>query len=176
MIELFDHLSIPYMLVGSYSSNYYGRPRSTKDADFVLILSVEKLTALSRSLGADLQFDPQMSFGSVTMAMRHVITHPESAFKIELFMLTDDPHDQSRFSRRQKVDFEGRQAWLPTAEDVIIQKLRWSRGGSRKKDIADAAEVLRLQSSQLDFAYIRNWTMQHQTTEILDKLLANSAQ
>ena len=28
----------PYMLVGSFSSNLYGIPRSTKDADFVLQL------------------------------------------------------------------------------------------------------------------------------------------
>ena len=37
MISLFDRLGIPYMLVGSYSSNYYGRPRLTKDADFGLV-------------------------------------------------------------------------------------------------------------------------------------------
>lgn len=36
IIRLLDQLAIPYMLVGSYSSNYFGRPRSTRDADFVV--------------------------------------------------------------------------------------------------------------------------------------------
>ena len=30
---------IPYMLAGSFSSNYYGIPRSTKAADFVVQLT-----------------------------------------------------------------------------------------------------------------------------------------
>ena len=84
------------------------------------------------------------------MTTRYVILHSATAFKIELFLLTGDPHDQSRFSRRQRVDFEGHPAWLPTAEDVIIQKLRWSRGGKRAKDITDAEEVIRLQKPNLD--------------------------
>lgn len=35
MIDALDALEVPYMLVGSYSSNFYGQPRMTKDADFV---------------------------------------------------------------------------------------------------------------------------------------------
>jgi hypothetical protein len=159
--------------VGSYSSNYYGRPRSTKDADFVLILSENELTTLRAALGSDFKLDPQISFETITMTTRYVILHPATAFKIELFLLTDDPHDQSRFSRRQQVDFEGRPTWLPTVEDVIIQKLRWSRGGKRAKDISDAAEVIRLQKPKLDLAYIRYWTGQQQTAELFERLFAN---
>ena len=33
LIKAFDAASIPYMIVGSYSSNYYGIPRLTKDVD-----------------------------------------------------------------------------------------------------------------------------------------------
>lgn len=172
VIAIFDRLKIPYMLVGSYSSNYYGRPRSTQDADFVLTLADDKLVSLQAALGADLRLDPQMSFETITMTTRHVITHVASPFKIELFLLTNDPHDQSRFARRHQVDFEGHSTWLPTAEDVIIQKLRWSRGGKRPKDIADATEVVRLQKPHLDLAYIRHWTVQHQTADLFEALLA----
>jgi hypothetical protein len=72
------------------------------------------------------------------------------------------------------MNFEGYEARLPTAEDVIIQKLRWSRGGKRAKDISDATEVIRLQRSKLDLPYIRHWTDQHLTTELFDKLLAKA--
>jgi len=34
VIDALESLGIAYMLVGSFSSNYYGISRSTKDADF----------------------------------------------------------------------------------------------------------------------------------------------
>ena len=172
LIGLLDQLSIPYMLVGSYSSNYYGRPRSTRDADFVVVLAEGILTTLQNGLGPDFHLDPQMSFETITMTTRYVIIHPATAFKIELFLLTGDPHDQSRFARRQIVEFEGLSACLPTPEDVIIQKLRWSRGGKRAKDISDATQVIQLQRNHLDLAYIRHWTAQHHTLELFGMLLA----
>ena len=36
VIEALEACGIQYMLVGSYSSNAYGIPRSTQDADFVI--------------------------------------------------------------------------------------------------------------------------------------------
>jgi hypothetical protein len=36
--EALDVCGIPFLLVGAFSSNHYGIPRSTKDADFVLQL------------------------------------------------------------------------------------------------------------------------------------------
>jgi hypothetical protein len=99
LLALFDQLSISYMLVGSFSSNFYGRPRSTKDADFVVVLVETQLMALRNALGADFRLDPQMSFETITMTTRHIITPPATAFKIELFLLTHDAHDQPRFSR-----------------------------------------------------------------------------
>lgn len=38
VVDALDSLSIPYMVVGSFSTNLYGLPRSTKDADFVVQL------------------------------------------------------------------------------------------------------------------------------------------
>lgn len=174
LVSLFDRLSIPYMLVGSYSSNYYGRPRSTQDADFVVVLAADQLNALRQSLGQDFHMDDQMSFESVTMTTRHVITHRATAFKIELFLLSDDPHDRSRFARRRAVEFEGRVTWLPTAEDVIIQKLRWFRRGRRAKDLSDAAEVIHVQKPYLDLAYLGHWTAIHQTSDLLQDLLSRA--
>lgn len=171
LIVLLDRLQIAYMLVGSYSSNFYGRPRSTHDADFVVVLSDDKLDHLRQELGPEFRFDPQLSFETITMTTRHVVTHRETAFKIEMFLLTTDPHDQARFARRRRVSFEGLSAWLPTPEDVIIQKLRWAKRGSRAKDVADAAEVIRSQRHQLDLPYIREWTAKHQTTALFEELL-----
>jgi hypothetical protein len=172
LIDAFEKASVPYMLVGSYSSNYYGRPRSTKDADFVVQISSAQFTAVTAAIGADFRADPQMSFESVTMTMRYIIDHPASAFKIELFLLSDDEHDKSRFSRRRQVEFENRMAWLPSVDDVVITKLRWSKGGRRAKDIEDVQKVLAVRYAQLDLPYIRHWTDQHGTRDLFEQLLS----
>jgi hypothetical protein len=83
--------------------------------------------------------------------------------------LSTDPHDRERFARRCRLRLPDLSidAVLPTAEDVIIQKLRWGRD----KDLADARVVLAVQAPQLDWGYLRSWTDRHGTTSVLDRLL-----
>lgn len=43
LLASFDAAAVPYMIVGSYSSNFYGIPRMTKDfTDTVAVLQVQK--------------------------------------------------------------------------------------------------------------------------------------
>ena len=51
-IEALDACGIPYMLVGSYSSNVYGVDRATKDADFVIELGEASIGDLARETSA----------------------------------------------------------------------------------------------------------------------------
>jgi hypothetical protein len=173
IIRVLNELGIPYMMVGSYSSNYWGRPRSTKDADFVVALEGTELQRLVAAMGSDFRLEQQMSFETVTMHARHQIVHRASLFQLEFFELTDEPFNQSRFARRLQVEFRGLQTWLPSPEDVIIQKLSWaSRNPNREQDIVDAREVIGAQKkSGLDLEYIRRWTDQHGTRELFEKLL-----
>jgi hypothetical protein len=171
VIALFEQLGIPYVLVGSFSSNYYGRPRSTKDADFVITISDDQLSKLRTGLLPEFHLEAQMSFETVTMHTRHIVTHPESAFKIELFLLSEDAFSQERFRRRMQVDFEGHRVWLPTAEDVIVQKVKWAQTGRRSKDIEDVISVLKVQAGKLDLPYIRRWCDEHGSRELFEELL-----
>lgn len=172
-VDAFDRAGVPYMLVGSYSSNYYGRPRSTKDADFVVQLPPGGIAALSAALGGGFRIDPQMSFETVTATTRYVATHDHSAFMVEMFPLSDDAHDRERFARRAPVPFEGRTVYLPTAEDVVVTKLRWARGGFGGQDVRDAAAVLALQRNAMDLTYVRRWCDAHGTRDRFERVLAD---
>src|SRR3989442_10412841 len=118
---------IEYLFSGSFASNYYGFPRSTKDADFVIQLDGGVGSEFARQLGGDFLLDPQLSFETVTGTYRQYVRHRKSRFKIELFLLSSDEHDQERFLRRVEVKLFGRPIWLLSAEDVIVSKLRWAR-------------------------------------------------
>jgi len=174
VIDALNQSAIPYMLVGSFSSNLYGVPRSTRDADFVLQLESTPINTLVSLLGPDYRLDPQMSFETVTATTRYKLHHTATAFTIELFLLSPDPHDQLRFARRLQTVFNARHVFVPTPEDVIITKLRWSKQGQRAKDLDDVRNVLAIQLPNLDMPYIRSWCAQHNTVGLLDRLLQSS--
>ena len=66
------------------------------------------------------------------------------------------------------MDVLGRSIWLPTAEDVVVQKLRWGR----PKDLEDARDVLAVQDPEtLDMTYVRRWCGNHGTQGRVDAIL-----
>ena len=175
VVDALDKLGVEYMLAGSFSSNFYGIPRSTKDADFVAVLG-NKIAELDRELGAEFVFDKQPSFETVTGTYREKVHVPALPFDIEIFHLSNDAHDQSRFARRRRVRDElvGREIQVPTAEDVIITKLRWAQIAKRGKDSDDVRDVIAVQGDEaLDWDYIHHWCAQHGTRALLDEIRAS---
>lgn len=177
LLDALNGLGLDYMVVGSFSSNRYGVPRATKDADFVLRLEAADRKQLFGALPASFQIDPQVGFEMVRGTWRQIIEIPEIPFTIELFELSRDAHDVSRFERRRKVSLLSREAWLPTPEDVIIQKLRWSNVAKRGKDFDDAVAVMGVQgASALDWPYIEKWCGEHGTMDVLAEAKAEASQ
>jgi Nucleotidyl transferase AbiEii toxin, Type IV TA system len=170
VVEALETCGIPYMLVGSYSSNSYGVPRATEDADFVIELGEKSIVELARQLAPSIRINPQMSFETVTMRRRYVADVVGTLFKIEFFLLNDDPHNQERFRRRQKVTILDRQVWMPTPEDVIITKLHWALLGNRSKDREDVRDVIAVQADRIDWDYVHRWCEQHGTRALLDEI------
>lgn len=172
VVAALEATSVPYMIVGSFSSNLYGIPRSTKDVDFVVELSGRSVRDVVAHLGPQFRLDPQMSFESVTMTVRHIIDVPDVPFRIELFHLSDEPHDQERFRRRRRVPFEGGHAFVASPEDVVITKLNWFARQRRTRDGDDVRDVLAVQGDALDFDYIHTWCDKHGTRALLDEIRA----
>jgi hypothetical protein len=166
-----DRLGIPCMLVGAFSASFHGIPRSTDDADFLLRLEELPIARVAAALGPDFKVDPQARLETFTLCTYYTINHRDSDFSIDLFLLKDDPHDQSSFTRRIPVSYSGGTVFLSSAEDLIITKLRWSQGGRRQKDITDARNVLAVQQGKLDLQYIRQWCERHGTLALVEKTL-----
>ncbi|MFQ5806650.1 MAG: hypothetical protein ACE5I3_09390 [Phycisphaerae bacterium] len=170
MVDALEAANVPYMLVGAHSCNVYGVPRATKDADFVVQMRPHALSDLCSRLSSRFRLDPQMSFETVTGTSRHLLHVKDSPFRIELFCATDDPHDRERFARRRVMQVWNRDVYHPTAEDVIITKLRWSRQGKRTKDTDDVRNVIAVQGDRIDWDYVYRWCDQHGTRELLDEI------
>ena len=174
VISALEQAGSPYVLVGSLATNFHGIPRSTRDADIVAAMDPFTLDRLTAALVPELRLQPQTSFETVTGTIRHIIEVQDSPFVIELFGCSDDPHDQARLARRQRVRVLDHHTWVLTAEDVVITKLRWGQHANRSKDLDDARNVLAVRQGDLDMAYIRRWCAEHRTTASLNRLLAQT--
>ena len=166
VIEVLDSLAIPYVLVGSFASNIYGVDRATGDSDLVIELRDASLGDLFRRLLPAIRFDPQMGFETVTMTRKHVAQVVGSSFQIELFQLSEDPHDRERFRRRCEVQLGGRPVQVLSLEDVIVTKLRWAR----PKDREDLRAVIAVQDGKIDWDDVHLWAERHGTTHLLDEI------
>lgn len=159
-----------FMLVGSYATNLYCVPRGTQDIDLVVEARFIKAAQQIAASHPAIHLDPQLGFESVTATKRVLLTSDDTDFKVEVFELSNDPHDQSRFRRRLPVELYDQPAWVATAEDTIVTKLNWSAKTGRGKDRDDAQNVMAAQHETLDWPYIEDWCRQHGTLEKLQEL------
>ena len=75
---------------------------------------------------------------------------------------------------RVRDELVGRDVYIPTAEDVIIMKLRWAKIAKRGKDRDDVCNIIAVQGDDaLDWGYIHHWCDQHGTRALLDELRAS---
>lgn len=170
-MQAIEAAGIAHVLVGSLSSNVHGFARSTKDMDLVVQADATEMDRLFAALSSHFDIDPQGSFETITGTFRHVLIAKDGRFKVEVFNLSQDPHDQERFRRRLMVNYPSLRARVAilTAEDVIITKLRWAR----PKDLEDVRDVIAVQGDRLDSDYIHHWTALHGTRAKLDEIRAS---
>ncbi len=170
VLDALETAGVPYMIVGSLAANFHGIPRSTRDADFVVELVPGLLQRLADALPAGLTLHPQAAFEAVTGTTRHLVELAGSPFVGELFVRSDDAHDQERFRRRLQVRVFDRVAWVASAEDMIVTKLRWVDQVHRTKDRDDIRNILAVRAEDLDWPYLRRWSDLHGTTSLLEEI------
>jgi hypothetical protein len=150
---------IEYMLTGSVASSAQGEPRASHDIDLVVAMPEPAVDALCD------EFPPPeyyLSRDAVREAVRRRsmfnLLCVDSGDKVDFWLLTDEPFDRSRFSRRVPRELFGVRLWMSSPEDTILAKLRWCRiSGGSEKQYTDALRVYEVQRDGLDNAYIETW-------------------
>jgi hypothetical protein len=173
VVKGLKNAGIDYMLVGGHVAVTYGVPRLTKDADFVVELGQASISELGKRLLPGIVLDSQASFESATGTTFYRLKTRDGSYVIEIFLLSDDPHDKERFARRRPVKVLGEFMDLPTPEDLIVTKLRWAKRAMREKDVGDARFLIATRTATLDWPHIERWADRHGTRELLDKIRAS---
>jgi hypothetical protein len=173
-LERLNRLGVPYMLVGSMASNYWGVPRSTHDLDFVLVLDRDDVERFAAAFGTGFFLQADSIHAAFSPPHQFNAIDEQSALKVDFWLLKIDSYEQTAFNRRQPVTLFGTPAWIATAEDVILHKLYWHTITPSDHQLQDAAGVFAVQKSTLDKSYLREWTAILGVEAELESLLAGA--
>ncbi len=170
-LQRLNRTRIEYLLTGSMASNYWGIPRTTHDLDFVVHLSPSAVERLVAEFSGEFYIDVDAVRASFQPPFQFNAIDQRSALKVDFWLLQTAPFDRELFSRRVDTLLFGEQAWIASAEDVILHKLLWNRMTPSQRQIGDAIGVIAVQGDRLDTAYLRRWAAALEVSEVLEELL-----
>ncbi len=162
----------PYMLTGSFASSLQGEPRLSHDIDLVVAITPAAVASLVAAFPPpDYYLDETAIAEAIACSGQFNLLDVAGGDKVDFWLLTDDPFDQSRFARRYVEEFEGRPLHVSRPEDTILMKLRWAKmSGGSEKQFGDARSVYELQGEALDLPYIERWVKALDIAELWERL------
>ena len=174
--NVFEKLSVPYLIGGSLASTLYGMVRTTQDSDIVAEMQLEHLQPFVSALQDEFYVDDEMISESIQRNSSFNIIHRETMFKVDVFIPHPRPFLQSQLARaqRQTFTFETEiSAKFASPEDTILSKLEWYRLGGEVSDRQwrDILGVLKTRQGELDLDYLQKWAGELKVTDLLERAL-----
>ncbi len=154
-----ESLRIPYMITGGSAVGFWGYIRTTMDIDMVLQMPANRLDDFLESAGKDAYVDIQTAKEAVLRKSMFNIILNETLFKIDIVLLDENnDYEKQKFARRIKINFQGKEIYVISSEDLIISKLFWSSiAGGSERQIKDCESVWKINHEKIDTGYINKW-------------------
>jgi hypothetical protein len=139
------------MVIGAIALSAWGRPRATLDLDFILQTAEIPANFLGKLEELGFVFDEE--WDRYNPMIREFQKRFRSGRTAVDLLLIRDAHDAAAFSRRKRKRFDGKYIWFPSAEDLLVQKLK----AGRPQDFIDAEGIVQRMHLKLDRRYLNKW-------------------
>lgn len=164
-----NQADIPYMLTGSFASNFYTVPRMTRDADIVIELQGPNIKKLFQIFKNDFYFEENSITDAIVNQSMFNIIHNNSVFKIDFIIRKDTIYRDLEFQRKRQIQFENDQVWIVSPEDLIISKLFWAKDSFSEMQLQDIRNLM-TSVENLDMDYIKKWVQKLGLNDIFDRI------
>jgi hypothetical protein len=169
----FESLGLRYLIGGSLASSLHGVPRSSHDADIVAEVPGVRADEIASRLKDEFYVDADAIRDAAQRGVSFNVIHNATAFKVDVFVLTRDPFARMEMERRElyTLDDEGTAAYFASAEDTVLQKLRWYRmtGQSSERQWNDVLGILKVQQGRLNESYLSQWADAIGVADLLER-------
>lgn len=174
--DVFEKLSVPYLIGGSLASTLYGMVRTTQDSDIVAEMRLEHLQPFVSSLQEEFYLDEEMIAEAIQRNSSFNIIHRDTMFKVDVFIPRPRPFLDSQLARAQRQTFHFEtevSAKFASPEDTILSKLEWYRLGGEvsERQWRDILGVMKIRADELDLAYLRKWAGELKIADLLERAL-----
>lgn len=171
VVDALDGAGATFAIVGSVAAASWGVVRATRDVDLVALVDAGRA---GRVLDALIDDDLYVPETDARLALERGgafnVLDTASGGKVDVFVVAaGDEFESMRLSRRVRMDVLGVHAWVATAEDIVLSKLRWRRESRSDQQWRDCVEIAA--TNLLDVSHLRRWAPVLGVADDLEELL-----
>ena len=144
---------LPYLVVGSVGSTFYGEPRLTMDVDLAVAFSEAQVEKLGRL------FPEQEFYVPPTETLREEaerpgghwnIIHTATGLKADFYPCGTDAFFRWAWGQRQAARLEHGEIFYAPAEYILFWKVKWFAQGGGEKHTRDIRRMMELSPQAVD--------------------------
>lgn len=176
VVRVLEDLGVPYAIVGGYSAIFWGRPRTTQDADLIIQIAPNQVDALVRALDPLFVVSSKAAQDAARLHGEFNVIHRTEVFKVDLWV-AGTAFDKEVLSRRRREQLTPElTAFVQSAEDTILSKLRWCKlSNMSERQFADVLGVYEIQEPELDQRYLDHWAVRLDVADLLARVRQEAA-
>jgi hypothetical protein len=176
VIRAMDAANVDYYIGGSMASSVHGEARLTQDLDFIVRLHPSQVPILVSTLGDAYYADADMIREAIEFRSSANVIDLTTGLKADIIVPEESPFVESEFARKTLAKLaahpDAPEGYVCSAEDIVLQKLRWYRMGGEVSDRQwrDVKGVLVYQAARLDSAYLDKWAAELGIADLLARV------
>ena len=147
--------NIEYMISGSVAFGSYVTPRFTRDFDIVINLKEEDLDSFLEIFAHDFYLNRDAILVEVKRKGMFNIISDKTGYKLDFLLKKNDNYRTIEFERKKRRMVFKFEAWVVSAEDLLLSKLIWIQeieSEIQKNDITDLID-----DADIDREYVNSW-------------------